>query len=154
MADKEDADADAYNGSSAAVVVKLKHSGAEVTIHRGQWVATPMGEGIVERIFPRDQKVKIKLPFGMLYAHLSRMVCWGLSPDVIEDDMTSNKDTTTAASVVEASKNDVDAMVVEGDESGPIGPAKAVRIGETLDLTSNKAMLLHWKTPSCASPSP
>ena len=90
--------------------------------------------------------MKIKLPFGMLYAHLSRMVCWGLSPDVIEDDMTSNKDTTTAASVVEASKNDVDAMVVEGDESGPIGPAKAVRIGETLDLTSNKAMLLHWKT--------
>ena len=55
VADKEDADADA-NGSSAAVVVKLKHSGAEVTIHRGQWVATPMGRGSWSGSFPETRK--------------------------------------------------------------------------------------------------
>ena len=78
-------------GSSVVVIVKLKPSGTEVTIHRGQVVPHLWGWLCGAHIPSRAESI-YQATFGMLYAHLPRMVCWGLSPDVIEMRMTT-KDT-------------------------------------------------------------
>jgi hypothetical protein len=53
-------------------------SAHDVYVYRGQVIDTPMGPGTVESIQPAEKKVTINLPFGIMYAHLNRMICWGI----------------------------------------------------------------------------
>jgi len=34
--------------------------------------------GVVMQILPTEEKVVLKLPFGLMYAHLRRVMCWGV----------------------------------------------------------------------------
>lgn len=66
------------DGSTAVLCVFLKGINKEVYLYRGQWVATNMGEGCIENIYPDQEKVIIALPFGTMYSNIRRVVCWGL----------------------------------------------------------------------------
>eukprot|EP01038_Epipyxis_sp_PR26KG_P008529 gene8529-11529_t len=57
--------------------VFLRKSNKDVILFVGQNIMTPMGQGIILQIQPKSEKVVIKLSYGLLYATLGRMVCWG-----------------------------------------------------------------------------
>jgi hypothetical protein len=56
----------------------------ELLFYTGMWMATPMGEGVVEAILPLEEKLVIKLPFGKMYATLSRAVHWRSSENSVD----------------------------------------------------------------------
>jgi hypothetical protein len=56
--------------------INLEKSKKEVYLYKSQYLITPMGKGQIQSIFPSDDKVVIKLPFGLMYANLRRVVCW------------------------------------------------------------------------------
>ena len=61
---------------TSVLKVYLEKARKEVTLFKGQQIATPMGIGIIEAIIPQDEKLVVRLPFGLLYANLRRAVCW------------------------------------------------------------------------------
>ena len=62
---------------TALLRADLSKSGAQVVLFKGQWIRTPMGDGKIISIQPKDEKVILQLSFGKLYANLRRCVCWG-----------------------------------------------------------------------------
>jgi hypothetical protein len=143
-------------GASAVVRVHLRHSGQEVVIYRGQWVATPMGEGCVERIFPREQKVHIRVGFGMLYAHLPRMIYWGLSSAMVAEDGTQLPVASSSSSTESGAMN-MDVSSSSNDPAAAVS-SSSTDVGDGLDLSGDRALMLHWKVmeqrlnmPSAAS---
>jgi hypothetical protein len=56
--------------------VHLQNSCCHVLLYVGQRIPTPMGLGTVTTILPESKKLVLKLPFGLLYAHLARAVSW------------------------------------------------------------------------------
>ena len=49
----------------------------DMLLYVGQEIHSPMGRGVVVRIVPALQKIELRLPFGTLFAHIPRVVCWG-----------------------------------------------------------------------------
>lgn len=49
----------------------------DIYLHRGQHINTPMGEAVIQTIFPSAGKVVLRLPFGIMYSALRRVLCWG-----------------------------------------------------------------------------
>jgi hypothetical protein len=80
----KDKDNDDYpDGSTNVLCVTLNGSkDRDVYLYRGQSIATSMGNGCVEQIFPSLDKVVIRLSFGLMYSSIRRTVCWGLPGDV------------------------------------------------------------------------
>jgi len=64
-------------GETSVLRVELKKSGKTVLLYKNMWICTPMGEGQVITILPLQQKIIIKLPFGLMYSHIARVVSWG-----------------------------------------------------------------------------
>lgn len=56
--------------------VHLNHDDSDVVIYVGQVLTTPYGKGTVESFDVASLTVTIKLPFGQMYSHVSRVVCW------------------------------------------------------------------------------
>ena len=77
------------NSNETSVLrVQLTNSNKEVLLFRGQFIQTPMGTGQIESIQPNNKKVVIKLPFGLMYSCLNRVVCWG---GIDQLDLTSDR---------------------------------------------------------------
>ena len=64
--------------TTSVLRVSLEGTTKEIALYRGQHLDTPMGVGVVMQILPTEEKVVLKLPFGLMYAHLRRVLCWGL----------------------------------------------------------------------------
>ena len=75
--DANTADSPALPFETALLRADLSKSGAQVVLFKGQWIRTPMGDGKILSIQPKDEKVILQLSFGKLYANLRRCVCWG-----------------------------------------------------------------------------
>lgn len=56
--------------------VHLATSDRDVLLYIDQTVNTSMGNGSISEIMPIARKVVIRLPFGLMYVHLARAVCW------------------------------------------------------------------------------
>jgi len=65
--------------STSVLRVSLAGTTKEITLYRGQHLETPMGVAVVIQIIPIEEKVVLKLPFGLMYAHMRRVLCWGVS---------------------------------------------------------------------------
>ena len=80
------------DGSVSILRVRLQKSGVEVVLHRGMTIPTPMGDGEIASIYPESSKLAIKLPYGMMHAHLPRAVCWLQTalPAVNEENMLAS----------------------------------------------------------------
>ena len=61
--------------------MQLLTSGREVVLYKGEYIRTPMGEGQIISIQPTEERLVIQLPFGKMYAHLSRAACWCMVPN-------------------------------------------------------------------------
>lgn len=72
-------------GETSVLRVELKKSGKTVLLYKNMWITTPMGEGQVVTILPLQQKIIIKLPFGMMYSHIARVVSWGQKGDFLDN---------------------------------------------------------------------
>ena len=72
--------------------IQLLKSGREVIFYKGECIRTPMGEGRIISIQPTEERLIIQLPYGKMFAHLSRAVCWCMVPnsDVQLLDLTSD----------------------------------------------------------------
>ena len=66
---------------ASVVRIQLLKSGREVVLYKGECLRTPMGEGRIISIQPTEERLVIQLPFGKLYAHLSRAVSWCMVPN-------------------------------------------------------------------------
>ena len=64
-------------GETAVLRVDLKKCGGQVVLFKGQWIRTPMGNGKIISIQPKEEKIVLQLSFGKMYANLRRAVCWG-----------------------------------------------------------------------------
>lgn len=82
--EKEKDQSGLVEGETSALRVELKKSGKNVLLYKNMYINTPMGEGQVVTILPRQQKVVIKLPFGMMYSHLARVVSWCQKGDYLD----------------------------------------------------------------------
>lgn len=80
------------DGTTAVLRVSLKQSGRVVLLFKGQWVRTPMGDGQILCLRPESRSAEIQLPFGKMYAAISRLVCWQPQPAVGKS--TSSVDVT------------------------------------------------------------
>jgi hypothetical protein len=69
--------------------VYLKKARRSVLVYLGQAVKTPLGTGKVTLINPEAYSVTILLSFGVMYAHLARMVCWIDPAFVLDSDASS-----------------------------------------------------------------
>lgn len=56
--------------------INLEKSKKEVYLYKSQYLMTPMGKGQIQSIFPSENKLVIKLSFGLMYANIRRAVCW------------------------------------------------------------------------------
>lgn len=72
-------------GETSVLRVELKKSGKTVLLYKNMWICTPMGEGQVVTILPLQQKIIIKLPFGIMYSHIARVVSWGQKGDYLDN---------------------------------------------------------------------
>jgi hypothetical protein len=66
----------AADGSTPVLKVHLQKRNADLLLHVGMTIPTPMGDGVIEKIFPDSNKVVVKLPYGLMYAHLPRAMNW------------------------------------------------------------------------------
>ena len=71
-------------GETSVLRVELKKSGKNVILYKNMFISTPMGEGQIVTILPRQQKVAIKLSFGTMYSHLARVVSWCQKGDYLD----------------------------------------------------------------------
>lgn len=69
--DKED-----FNIETTILRVNLLKSGGQVLLYKGQWIRTPFGDGQILELHPLEEKIHIRLSFGVMYANLSRVVRW------------------------------------------------------------------------------
>lgn len=65
-----------FDGSTNVLRVFLQKAGKEVVLYKGMRMLTPMGEGEIKAIHPKEEKLVVQLPFGVLYANIRRAVCW------------------------------------------------------------------------------
>ena len=63
--------------TTSVLRIALQGTSKEAVLFRGQIMQTPMGSATIVQIVPSEEKVVLKLPFGMMYAHLRRVLCWG-----------------------------------------------------------------------------
>jgi hypothetical protein len=61
---------------SPILVVHLEKANVDVVLQQGMSVFTPMGNGEISQILAEANKVEIKLPYGVMYAHLPRVAGW------------------------------------------------------------------------------
>lgn len=64
------------NSRAPVLVVHLEKAGVDVLLQEGMTLYTPMGEGSITEILPQSNKVVVQLPYGVMYAHLPRVVGW------------------------------------------------------------------------------
>ena len=76
------------NGETNLLKVKVKKHEKEIVLFKGQCINTPMGMGTITCIKPKELKVVLKLPYGVLYAHVAKVVSWGNHGEVL--DVTSS----------------------------------------------------------------
>lgn len=62
--------------STPLLKVHLQKANVHVVLHVGLSIATPMGSAVISKILPEEQKLVLKLPFGLMFAHLPRAVSW------------------------------------------------------------------------------
>lgn len=68
--------ASADDRSTPLLKVHLRKSNVHVVLHVGMTIPTPMGDAVISKILPEEQKLVLKLPYGLMYAHLPRAVSW------------------------------------------------------------------------------
>jgi hypothetical protein len=61
---------------SPIMVVHLEKANVDVVLQEDMCVFTPMGNGEISQILAEPNKVEIKLPYGVMYAHLPRVAGW------------------------------------------------------------------------------
>ncbi len=76
------------NGETNLLKVSIKKHNKEIVLFKGQCINTPMGIGTITCIKPKELKVVLKLPYGVLYAHVAKVVSWGNHGDAL--DVTSS----------------------------------------------------------------
>lgn len=63
-------------GLVSFLIIHVANRQRHVLLYIGQQLMTPMGNGIITQLRPHDNMVTCQLPFGFLYAHISRVVGW------------------------------------------------------------------------------
>ncbi len=75
------------NGETNLLKVTIKKHNKDIVLFKGQCIITPMGMGTIICIKPKELKVVLKLPYGLLYAHVAKVVSWGNHGETL--DVTS-----------------------------------------------------------------
>lgn len=76
------------NGETNLLKVSIKKHSKDIVLFKGQCIITPMGMGTIICIKPKELKVVLKLPYGVLYAHVAKVVSWGNHGETL--DVTSS----------------------------------------------------------------
>ena len=64
------------HGLVSFLIIHVVNRQRDVLLYVGQQLITPMGNGVITQLRPHDCMVTCQLPFGLLYAHISRVVGW------------------------------------------------------------------------------
>jgi len=64
------------HGLVSFLIIHVANRKRDVLLYIGQQLITPIGNGVITQLRPHDCMVTCQLPFGLLYAHISRVVGW------------------------------------------------------------------------------
>lgn len=82
-------------GETNVLRVTLTPSQRVLAFYKGQYLHTPMGEGLITKIVAASQTLHIQLPFGVLFASASAAVEWHATlpsgADALADDFLLSK---------------------------------------------------------------
>lgn len=128
--------------------VNLEDSDEEILFYVSQFIVTPMGKGEVIALTPKDEKIVIKLSFGILYANIRRAVCWRLKEmhDIAGKDSVTKKKSHFDDLILNKKWDDLkQSMTIKPDDQINIENAMNFFVQSEMKIDSEKDSLKTFK---------